>query len=423
MPRIWVGSLLVFIFVGSLARADEKSAPLVEMGKRVQERVAKLRGLSVAKPIRWEIVSKKQIRKYIIDMLRKQYAPGELENEGLAFKALGLLPESLEYKEYIVSMYEEQVGGYYDPLKDTFFLADWMSPAMQETIVVHELTHALQDQYFGLDGFVERLRGNTDAMLARSALIEGGATLVMMKDSMGAGNLDLDYSMFDMDGALGQVMIGMTSAQFPKFSQAPRFLQQVLMFPYLAGLNFVGYGKKLGGWKKIDRVYTDLPSSSEQIIHPEKYFDKRDPPTRVSLDFVNDLDFGKWERIYRDVLGEFMIQQVLDPSDDYTQTTEAAAGWDGDAVLVYKQDERLAFILISVWDSERDAIEFASLMAQIIEKKETGYTLQPTSSKPEMVWQAKHDARIQITRRANRVLVVKGFESSLTGRIVQAFPD
>ena len=114
---------------------------------------------------------------------------------------------------------EAQTGGYYDPQRDTFYVADWMDPAEQSDAIIHELTHALQDQHFRLDDFTQRIRGNTDAMLARSALVEGEAVWVGLAYASGAGDLDSFYPAFDG-------LEGMTS-----------FLDAALMFPYEQGLS------------------------------------------------------------------------------------------------------------------------------------------------------------------------------------------
>src|SRR4029078_4783824 len=66
-----------------------------------------------------------------------------------------------------------------DPGKKTFFLLDDMPSSMQPALIAHELTHALEDQYYDLDA---RLRASTkdeDLSFAVSGVHEGSATLVM----------------------------------------------------------------------------------------------------------------------------------------------------------------------------------------------------------------------------------------------------
>jgi hypothetical protein len=403
-----------FLFLAAQTlQAGVPAQELIELGKRCEERVARLRGLEVVKPIRWEVTTKDQVRKYLKETISQQYGPGEMQAEGDALRALGLIPEKLDYENFMVRLLEEQVGGYYDPKKETFYLADWIAPALQETIISHELTHALQDQHFGIDEFIDRIEGNSDAMVARAALAEGEATLVMMVDAMRHSGMDVDIDKLDLDGTLGSLMMSLSAAQFPSFAEAPRALRESLMFPYLKGLNFVIHGKQRGGWKRIDKVYADLPRSSEQILHPEKYFENRDEPTGVDFMDIEKKVARGWKMIYQDVLGEFMTLQLLDTLDDREEEQRAAAGWDGDRVWVFKRGEDLAWVQLSVWDSERDAIEYAGALAKTVPSRVTGFRQQPVGKQPAMLWKNPGGRVVYIQRTGKQVLVLENLEQAL----------
>jgi hypothetical protein len=390
---------------------------LVQLGQRVEARVAELRQLPVRKPIRWQITSKDKVRAYVKATMAQQYQPGELDNEGLAMRALGLLPADLEYGPFVLGLLEEQVGGYYDPKQEVFFLADWIAPALQETIIAHELCHALQDQHFDIDAFIERVPGNSDAMLARAALVEGEATLVMMQYAMRGSGLELDPAMIDLGGPLGDVFMSLSAAQFPEFAKAPRALRESLLFPYLKGLGFVAHGRKRGGWKAIDRVYADLPASSEQVLHPAKYFELRDEPSAIALGFCDGLVPDGWEPIFEDVLGEFMLGMLLDSLGARDEEERAAAGWDGDRLRVYRQGDRLAWLDWSIWDTEEDAIEFAAALAKTVPKKKAGFALQPLGKEPIMRWVHPDGRSVLIGRAGSRVLAIDGFAGEVAGRL------
>lgn len=412
--RIALVFLLLACLHGSPVRAAKPAdadpgQALIALGKRVQERVVRLRGLSVLKPIRWEVTSKARVRAYVKKTLGEQYAPGELAREGLALAALGLIPRELDYPGFIIGLLEEQIGGYYDPHKEIFYLADWIAPSVQETIIAHELCHALQDQHFDIDRFVERQSGDADGMLARASLAEGGATLVMMLDATRSAGVEIDPAMLDLDGPMGSLMMGMSSVQFPEFAKAPRALRESLMFPYLKGLGFVAYGRREGGWKRIDSVYENLPQSSEQILHPEKYFDQPDPPTRVDLDFLAGRVPEGWEQVYEDVLGEFMSGLLLDAVGDRDEERRAAAGWDGDRVRVYRQGDRLAWVGLWVFDSEDDATEFAGAFAKTAPGRHPDFVRQPLGPEPVMRFAGPDRTSLLIARDGRWVVVIDGF--------------
>jgi hypothetical protein len=417
----WMALMLFVLPSLSHGESVEKKADLIEMAERVQARVVQERGLQAKKPIRWEVASKEKVRSYLLQTLREQYAPGEMKAEGLAMSAIGLIPASLNYEEFVVDLYEEQVGGYYDPKKDTFFLADWIPMSMQPSILSHELTHALQDQNFNIDKFVDRIRGNSDAMVARSALVEGEATLVMMMDAMGEMGMEPDTQALGLlDGTIGDMMFALSASQYPKFAEAPSALRELLLFPYIKGLTFVSEGRKRGGWKRVEKVYSDLPASTEQVIHPEKYYDQRDNPVDVPLFFLDKVPLGDWKKIYEDVLGEFTIRQMLEPIQSKDEMARAAAGWGGDRLRVFQAGKELAWIHLSVWDSDRDAVEFAGAMSKVIQHKKNGTVHQPLAGETRIVWKDEKGRVVSVERKGNKVLIVSDFDDGQTTKIRNA---
>src|SRR2546422_6255998 len=108
------------------------------------------------------------------------------------------------------------------------FMADWISPDLQKVVLAHELTHALQDQNFGLEKFLRAAREDDDATGARQAIIEGYATAAMMQYLIQPARLtDLPSLQPLIDQVVHQQM-----AEFPAFSSAPFFFRFEALFPY-----------------------------------------------------------------------------------------------------------------------------------------------------------------------------------------------
>jgi hypothetical protein len=137
-------------------------------------------------------------------------------------------------------------------------------------------------------------------------------------------------------------------------------MQQDFLFPYTYGTDFVRSIHNEGGWDAVDAVYDDPPITTEQILHPERYpWDKPiaiDPP-----DFVPVLG-EPWREIESYVLGEWFTQLVLSEHVGNDLSIIAAQGWGGDVyVALANDDEQLeALFLMTLWDSVRDAQEFAA---------------------------------------------------------------
>jgi len=90
------------------------------------------------------------------------------------------------------------------------------------------------------------------------------------------------------------------------FRQAPDILKAGLIFPYLQGWGFVNRVRSECGWAAVDKLYADLPESTEQIIHPDRYIDRRDRPVRIAL----EKDINGWETVCEDSLGMWGMQQL-----------------------------------------------------------------------------------------------------------------
>ena len=147
---------------------------------------------------------------------------------------------------------------------------------------------------------------------------------------------------------------------------APPVLAETLIFPYARGVVFAAHLTNAGGWAALDRAYANPPLSTEQVLHPEKYLDgtKADPPTSVDLGELKPGD--DWKEVTRDVMGELVTGIMLRGYGGRS----AAAGWDGDAAVVFEgADDKLGLVWLSTWDTEQDAREFARGYAGFQAKK------------------------------------------------------
>ena len=149
------------------------------------------------------------------------------------------MDEGLDLRALLVSVYREQVAGFYDPDSVALFVMDDMPQEMLETVLIHELVHAVQDQTANLDSLTAEVRGNDRQAAAQSA-IEGHATLIMleyMMEQMRGEPVDLS-ELPDFSQALGPALEAMRS-QYPALAAAPAIVQEALLFPYLKGASFV----------------------------------------------------------------------------------------------------------------------------------------------------------------------------------------
>ncbi len=355
------------------ALGQEAPSTLLKTADAIIEQVSRLRGLTPKQPIQKGVKSRAEISEYLNRHVRENYGEEQLQTEGRMLKTLGLIPEQSDYRDLVMKLLTEQVGGYYDPDRKTFFIAGWLPIEQQRPVMVHELTHALQDQYFDLNTVIKRdLKSHDDdRVLAHQAIFEGDAMAVMM-DSL-LEPLGRNFSQLpDLVSAMRSQFAGMDS-QFEVFRSAPMYLKESLLFPYGYGAAFLQKVRASQPWSAVDKIYSDLPSSTEQIIHPDKYLVARDDPRTVAVADPSAGLGGTWKTTYQNVLGEFSLYIFLKLQLPDEQARTAAAGWDGDEIVMVEDGAgKRAIFLSTVWDSPEDAAEFQAAAIQWLRLRHPG---------------------------------------------------
>ncbi len=388
-----------------VAASNAKNAAIISTSAAVLKETSAIRELAILQPVKSGAQSRAEIERMVIRNLDEQTTPAQMRATELTLKKLGMVPPDFAYRSFLIKLLTEQVAGYYDPRQQHFFIADWIDLEGQRPVMAHELTHALQDQHFNLRRFEHWPRGESDAELAAHALIEGDATLAM-KVYM-AKNPLIAFAFIRA--------FGPTAMSSKEYEQAPRSLRESLVFPYEQGLEWATAVFRKGGWPAVSQAFAELPQSSEQILHPEKYFAK-EAPVKVTLpDLRAELGSG-WKRIDYDVNGEWAYYLILDQFLNVkAESQRAAAGWGGDRYEVYQgaNPDQVLIAQLSVWDTEHDASEFFDAYI-----KRTGIryaaakaiTQGPTSDSRRQWTTAEGGVLIELTGK--RVLIVEGIPNT-----------
>jgi hypothetical protein len=363
----WVLWLAAVVMLGGSAYAifqETNQAELLKAADDMIQVTARLRGLQPKAPIARGVKSREEITQYLNEQIQDNYSEAELQQEGTVLRTLGLIPASMDYKKFVLKLLSEQVAGFYDPERKTFFIASWLPAAEQQPVMVHELDHALQDQYFDISRIIkeDRRQHNDDKTMAHEALFEGDATVVMLNQVLEP--IKRTFAQLpDLAPAMGALLASMQS-QFPVFKSAPPFLQETVFFPYGHGASFLQkMWTQNPSWESINKIYSDLPESTEQIIHPEKYYGKRDEPIPVNAEPLAASLGSSWKVTYKNVLGEFSLSLVLSLYLSEERANRAAAGWGGDQILLLENASGKNAVLVrTVWDTADDADEFFQAM-------------------------------------------------------------
>jgi hypothetical protein len=388
--------------IAAASPAASKSAAVVAATNEVLKETSQVRQLSILRPVKSGAQSREEIQRYVTSNLDEENSPERLHASEIEMKKLGLVPSSFDLRGFIVRVLTEQVAGYYNAKKREFFLADWIDIDAQKPVMAHELTHALQDQHFDLRRFENWPKGESDSELAFHALVEGDATLTMTlymsKDPARA------FAFLKSLAATG-------SANSQEIDNAPRALRESLLFPYQQGLQWVAQVQKRGGWDGVSHAFTDLPQSSEQILHVEKYFRHEAPVKLVVADASKQLG-PDWKRIDYDVNGEWSYYLILDQFlKSENESKRASEGWGGDRYAVYENSRTGEAVItqMSEWDSEQDAVEFFNAYAKRTARRYEQLQTVPSTESQELLreWTTR-EGTVLLERRGNRVGIIEG---------------
>jgi hypothetical protein len=330
--------------------------------EEVTGRVVALRGLPVKTPLKSGYLDSTLLKNLIEKSFEKSLPPAERIGFEQFLKSLEVIPQDLDLVRMIQSLLDEQVGGLYDPESKRLFVRegfDIEGSALARTILAHEICHALQDQTYDLRKMGIESPDNDDLALSISTLAEGDATLLMNEYVVAheVGNFLRD---------LPQALLMDQSA----LNKAPHFFRQQLLFPYIQGQTFLQTALKRGAGERV-RLFTSPPGSTEEVLHPEKYFGTRETPASLALlDKEGKIAAGAlkpgippapdgFKRLRVNTMGEFGIRTLFEDRLGAGIAGDVAAGWGNDAYAVYERDQKAWwFCWETAWDTDSDAAEF-----------------------------------------------------------------
>jgi len=442
------------LLAGSPAIAQEdggsEDASLPDLSG-IKEQLVDIRGLEFKQPVPAEKQSLEDFRAYVKEDLELYFPEERLEGMAAGLIRLGVMKEKLDLGEAFVDAMVSQAGAYYDPVDDKFYYLMTDIPAdMIRIFAAHELVHALQDQHFPLEDLLTEFenapRGgprNDDYILAVRCLVEGEATYVhtiwQMQEMMG---MDITANP-NMERMQFRQMASMDVEQLAKMAQAqmgealgedndlleavkamdeiPAYILHPLYAAYMNGAYFVMSVRQKNGWESVAQAWKDMPASTEQCLHPEKYTaEQRDVPTRLDLPAFEYLADEAWREVDSSIHGELYMSILLRENGvPLGDARAAAAGWDGDIYRAYRNDVNdTSIVLATTWDTPDDAGEFAEAYRTALEGKY-----------PNIEFGESRDGYLKYScgqglgaglmrHRGQEVFIVEGFAENLTNRVM-----
>jgi hypothetical protein len=231
-------------------------------------------------------------------------------------------------------------------------------------VIAHELTHALEDQHYDFQAVARKASGDDDRATAISAVIEGSAMATMLAYVVRQAR----------DPEAARKVERAESKRAENLKGAPSFVQQSVILPYILGFTFLLRGSPWM-WEngvpaaEIEEAYLNPPRSTRQILHPEQYWWgnwRKDPPPLDLPDLTKALGPG-WKKAVSGSIGELGLAVLTGSHLDLARidallpsrwTNDAAIGTQGDVYHHYVSGERSLTVLLTRWESMRDAEQF-----------------------------------------------------------------
>lgn len=393
------------------ASITKPDAVAIKSTDEILKIVSRLRTLDIKQSVKSSFKTKEEIKDSVLKDLDENTPREEFEASQKTLVVLGLVSASFDLRDYVVQLLREQVAGFYDPKTKEFYLAAWLPLSDQKRVIAHELVHALQDQHFNLRRFEKWPKGDSDAELAAHALVEGEATLVMIEYDFEQQGMKFDIARVgQLTDSLLEQDSDSDAKNYPVLAGAPKVLKENLQFPYLYGAGFVGAVLKNRSWRGLDATYERLPSSTEQIMHPERFL-VRDDPVKIDIpDLVVSLG-PDWKKADADVNGEFGYLVALAEFIPKSAARLAAAGWGGDRYALYENKATGALVLAqyTTWDTENDAREFFKAYSERTQKR---YKLAklPVSTDNPVVYET-NQGLASIELQGKDVVLIEGVQT------------
>jgi hypothetical protein len=344
---IWAGMTVTAALFSCRGEAPRKSSSpdalqhLVDSLTRPVERVT---GLHFKSPPRSALRSREQVRDYLIRKLDEELPSPRMQGLQTAYRLFGLLPDTLQLRSLLLDLYTEQVAGYYDPDSAMLFGVVGADPTQLRLVLAHEMVHALQGQYLPLDSILHET-SNNDRLTAAQAVLEGQATIASIDVLAPSQNVSSSPEFWD----LYREQVREQQSSMPVFAKAPLIVREALIFPYLAGAEFMHWWKESG--RDSVPYGPRMPVSTEQILFPDRYA-RGDAP--VALAFPPDTGI-----VYEDVLGEGEIRVLMSQLAGSSEVrTRGPIGWGGDRYRVYATPAGPALVWYVVWDDPKSADRF-----------------------------------------------------------------
>jgi len=395
--------------------------------------------LEIKHSVKRRLTSREEVVAYLKKSMAEDKDVWRLSRTEFVLKKFGLLPKDFDLQTFLVGLLEEQVAGYYDAKTKTVNLLDWVIPDLQRPVLAHELTHALQDQSFGLDKWLRRGDEDLDKKKnltpedftkdedseARQAVVEGQAMVVLLDYMLAPMHRTVADSPEIVDTLSADMANG--SPDSVQYRNAPIFLKESLTFPYRYGLEFEAEVLRARGKQAaFAATFQNPPRTSREIMEPQTY---------IAGEHLAPLPLPDFKKIFKDydrfdvgAIGEFDVYMLTEQYASEKDARRIYPNWRGGWYYSVKPKGNpagsLGLVFVSRWANAKAAAQFAAIYARGIQQryKNAGApegSVLPSDMKTLQSLSGSHtwktdDGAIVLDVKGNTVLVSESLDAGIT---------
>jgi hypothetical protein len=326
--------------------ATDLERALPELLRFVQD----ARGLPFRRPVEVTLLDDDAFRKRLLgeEMKQSKEDAEKLLTTQRVLQGLGLLDKDVDLSKAVRSLYGAAVAGFYDTETDDLVVrGEHLSPSIRTTLV-HELTHALQDQHFDIDrkDFDDR---DDEAADGLQGIVEGDAVRIerLYQDTLS----DAERKQAEQEELVAGAGID---------PDLPPVLLQLVAFPYLVGPEFTTDVVRRAGQARLDQAFADPPTTTEALLHPDRFVSGAGV---APLPVDDPHPAGKAKAIDQGVLGELGLLLVLNASG--VSGRAAADGWGGDRYVAWRDGDDTCVRVTVAMDSPADTTELRAALGRL----------------------------------------------------------
>ena len=321
------------------------------MQDRVHREIANLRQIEDPPTVEPTFRTREEICGIVGSNYRRPVVRDQIFEAEELYKALGIIDENASLEDILLGIQIQQASAWFDEQSGNVYLLSDAANITARFEVAYAAAHltGLQQELFDIRKLRSSARnGTSDEFQALTALDGGDRSTVL-------------NGYVERVIALDAAALEELQRPIPgnKLLAAPQIVQKTSLFGIVEGRQFVeALFARDGVWATVDSAYENPPETTEQVLHPEKYF-ALEASHNVQLPNISGRMGGAWSLTKIDTMGEFMLRSYLEEYLSDAEAEEAASGWGGDKYILMSNPDHGRLLVWQIqFDTGADADQF-----------------------------------------------------------------